>query len=210
MDRAFRTRTLSICYPVERGADGMARALDDLCREAADVVRRGDNILILSDRELDADHLAILALLATAAVHHHLIRAGLRTEVGLVVETGEAKRVHDFAFWPATGPRPSIPGWRSDTLSAHLAHAPQALTETEAHEHYTKASPRASSRSWPRWASTSPTAARRFSRRWAWPANSWRAISPAPRAPSKGVGLPEIAREAVTRHRQAFGLPAPP
>ncbi|HAO34024.1 MAG TPA: hypothetical protein DCQ84_13875, partial [Candidatus Competibacteraceae bacterium] len=69
VDRAFRTHTLSICYPVERGADGMARALEDLCREAADVVRQGDNILILSDRDMDADRIAIPALLATAAVH---------------------------------------------------------------------------------------------------------------------------------------------
>ncbi|MCB1782045.1 MAG: glutamate synthase subunit alpha, partial [Candidatus Competibacteraceae bacterium] len=79
VDRAFRTETLSICYPIERGANGMARALESLCREAADVVRRGYNILILSDREIDADHIAIPALLATAAVHHHLIRDGLRT-----------------------------------------------------------------------------------------------------------------------------------
>jgi len=53
---------LSICYPVERGADGMARALEDLCREAADVVRHGNNIIILSDRSMDADHIAIPAL----------------------------------------------------------------------------------------------------------------------------------------------------
>ncbi len=136
VDKAFRTETLSICYPVERGADGMGRALEDLCREAADVVRRGYNILILSDRGLDADHIALPALLATAAVHHHLIRAGLRTEVGLVVETGEAKRVHDFCLLAGYGAEAINPWLAFDTLSAVL---PQKLTETEAHEHYTKA-----------------------------------------------------------------------
>ncbi|MCB1921595.1 MAG: glutamate synthase subunit alpha, partial [Candidatus Competibacteraceae bacterium] len=139
VDRAFRTETLSICYPVERGAGGMARALENLCREAADVVRRGYNILILSDREIDADHIAIPALLATAAVHHHLIRDGLRTEVGLVVETGEAKKVHDFCLLAGYGAEAINPYLALDTLSATLARGPQKMSESEAHEHYTKA-----------------------------------------------------------------------
>ncbi|HRF61699.1 MAG TPA: glutamate synthase large subunit [Candidatus Competibacter sp.] len=139
VDKAFRTKTLSICYPVERGADGMARALEDLCREAADVVRHGNNIIILSDRSMDADHIAIPALLATAAVHHHLIRTGLRTEVGLVVETGEAKRVHDFCLLAGYGAEAINPYLAFDTLSSMLPGLQQKLTETEAHEHYTKA-----------------------------------------------------------------------
>ncbi|MDG4561341.1 MAG: glutamate synthase large subunit, partial [Candidatus Competibacter sp.] len=139
VDKAFRTHTLSMCYPVERGADGMARALEDLCREAADVVRHGNNIIILSDRGMDADHIAIPALLATAAVHHHLIRAGLRTEVGLVVETGEAKRVHDFCLLAGYGAEAINPYLALDTLSSMLPNMPQKLTEAEAHEHYTKA-----------------------------------------------------------------------
>jgi len=139
VDKAFRTHTLSICYPVERGADGMARALEDLCREAADVVRHGNNIIVLSDRSMDADHIAIPALLATAAVHHHLIRAGLRTEVGLVVETGEAKRVHDFCLLAGYGAEAINPYLAFDTLSSILPGLQQKPTETEAHERYTKA-----------------------------------------------------------------------
>ncbi len=139
VDKAFRTKTLSICYAMERGAGGMARALEDLCREAADVVRRGNNIIILSDRGMDADHIAIPALLATAAVHHHLIRAGLRTEVGLVVETGEAKRVHDFCLLAGYGAEAINPYLAFDTLSSMLPSLQQKLSETEAHEHYTKA-----------------------------------------------------------------------
>ncbi|MCC7219922.1 MAG: glutamate synthase large subunit, partial [Candidatus Contendobacter sp.] len=139
VDKAFRTATLSICYPVERGADGMARALENLCREANDVVRRGYNILILSDRRLDADFIAIPALLATAAVHHHLSRAGLRTEVGLVVETGEVKRVHDFCLLAGYGAEAINPWLALDTLSATLPALSQKMSEAEAHEHYTKA-----------------------------------------------------------------------
>ena len=139
VDKAFRTKTLSICYAVERGASGMARALEDLCREAANVVRRGNNIIVLSDRSMDADHIAIPALLATAAVHHHLIRAGLRTEVGLVVETGEAKRVHDFCLLAGYGAEAINPYLAFDTLSSMLPGLQQKLSETEAHEHYTKA-----------------------------------------------------------------------
>jgi glutamate synthase (NADPH/NADH) large chain len=85
-DGAFRTRTLAICYPASQGADGMEAALSAVCKQAEAAVGEGDNILILSDRGMDIDHMAIPALLATSAVHHHLVRSGLRTESGLVVE----------------------------------------------------------------------------------------------------------------------------
>ena len=207
VDRAFRTRTLSICYPVGRGADGMARALEDLCREAADVVRRGDNILILSDRGLDADHIAIPALLATAAVHHYLIRAGLRTEVGLVVETGEAKRVHDFCLLAGYGAEAVNPWLAFDTLSANLAQAPQALTEAEAHEHYTKALSKGILKVMSKMGiSTYQSYCG---------AQIFEAVGLAEefiqhyftgtQGVIEGVGLNEIAREAVARHQQAFG-----
>ena len=94
---AFRTCTLDICYPAEQGPDGMEPAVADLCRQAEQAVCDGYNILILSDRATDMDHIAIPALLATSAVHHHLVRTGLRTASGLVVETGAAREVHHFA-----------------------------------------------------------------------------------------------------------------
>src|SRR5262249_49170078 len=92
----FRTTTLDITYPVEEGAKGMERALDRLCAEAHRALVNGFNILVLSDRAMSRHRIAIPALLATAAVHHHLIRKGLRTATGLVVETGEAREVHHF------------------------------------------------------------------------------------------------------------------
>src|SRR5690606_34820128 len=69
-----------------------------LCREAAAAVREGVNILILSDRGVDPDLAPIPMLLATGAVHHHLVREGLRTQCGLVCETGEARDVAHFAL----------------------------------------------------------------------------------------------------------------
>ena len=99
LEDAFDTKTLDITYAVEQGAAGMRGALDAPLR--ARRRRRcagGYNIIILSDRQVGPDRIPIPALLATAAVHHHLIRKGLRTSVGLVVETGEAREVHHFAL----------------------------------------------------------------------------------------------------------------
>ena len=95
---AFRTKTLNMCYPANKGEAGLEKAIRTLCHKAEQaVLQKGFNILILSDRRMDADHVAIPALLATSAVHQHLIRKGLRTESGLVVETGACMEVHHFA-----------------------------------------------------------------------------------------------------------------
>ena len=79
-------------------------------------------------------------------MHHHLIRTGLRTEVGLVVETGEAKQVHDFCLLAGYGAEAINPYLAFDTLSATVSRLPQTISEAEAHEHYTRPFPRASSR----------------------------------------------------------------
>lgn len=105
---AFRTVTLDICYPVTAGARGMEQAINTLCKKAEDSVNDGSNILILSDRCVDTDNIAIPALLATSAVHHHLIRSGLRTSSGLVVETGAALEVHHFATLAGYGAEAKI------------------------------------------------------------------------------------------------------
>ncbi len=97
-DNQFSSITIDITYPAEKGAAGMAAALDVVCAEAEEAVRSKEyNIIILSDRATGPDRIPIPSLLATSAVHHHLIRQGLRTSVGLVVETGEAHEVHQFA-----------------------------------------------------------------------------------------------------------------
>jgi len=136
---AFKTTTLSFCYPTDTGASGMQHAIDQLCIQAEKAVRDGNNILVISDRDMDAGHIAIPALLATASVHFHLIHAGLRTEVGLVAETGEAREVHHFALLAGYGAEAINPYLAFDTLSALSPTLPEPLSEEEAHKRYIKA-----------------------------------------------------------------------
>jgi glutamate synthase domain-containing protein 2/glutamate synthase domain-containing protein 3 len=90
-------RTLSLLFPAASGAAGMRQRLDELRAEASAAVADGVTIIVLSDRGVSADMAAVPSLLATAAVHHHLVREGSRTRCGLVVETGEAREVQHFA-----------------------------------------------------------------------------------------------------------------
>ena len=139
VDSAFRTYTLDTCCPAADGTAGMAAALETLCTKAADVVHQGHDILILSDRGMNADRMAIPALLVTAAVHHHLIREGLRTEVGMVIETGEVKKVHDFCLLAGYGAEAINPYLAFDTLSA-LGHGlAKPMSEKKIHGNYVNA-----------------------------------------------------------------------
>ncbi len=137
---AFRTCTLDICFPAEQGEAGVGPALKALCDRAERAVReRGYNILVLSDRAVDADHVPLPSLLATAAVHHHLVRAGLRTETGLVVETGEAREVHHFCVLAGYGAEAINPYLALDTLADLCAILPEELPLDEVHARYIKA-----------------------------------------------------------------------
>ncbi|TGQ39614.1 MULTISPECIES: glutamate synthase large subunit [unclassified Mesorhizobium] len=112
----FDTKTIDITYAAIEGAAGMQGAIDRLCERAEAAVAGGYNIIILSDRQLGPDRIAIPALLATAAVHHHLIRKGLRTSVGLVVESGEPREVHHFCCLAGYGAEAINPYLAFDTL----------------------------------------------------------------------------------------------
>ncbi len=93
----FHAATLDITWPIEAGPDGMEIRLYDLCGEAARYVDNGANIIILSDRNLGPERVAMPSLLAVAAVHHHLVRRGTRLRTGLVIESGEPRDVHHMA-----------------------------------------------------------------------------------------------------------------
>ena len=136
---AFRTHTLDITYPVEEGAAGMGEALETLCRQAEQAVLEGYNILILSDRNTNRDYIPIPALLATSAVHHHLIRRGLRTSSGLVVETGAALEVHHFATLAGYGAEAINPYLAFDTIQEMLPRLPEPLSFEVAQARYIKA-----------------------------------------------------------------------
>jgi glutamate synthase domain-containing protein 2/glutamate synthase domain-containing protein 1/glutamate synthase domain-containing protein 3 len=94
----LKSKTLSTLFDVSEGSGALKRAIDLLCQEASEAVDQGRQILILSDRGVDAAQAPIPSLLALAGVHHHLIREGTRTKVGLVVESGEPREVAHFAL----------------------------------------------------------------------------------------------------------------
>src|SRR5205085_4698442 len=93
----FSAHTIDITWPVAEGVDGMRKRLATVCDEAYDAIAEGVNVLILSDRRVRADRAPIPSLLAVAAVHQHLVRAGTRLKAGLVLESGEPREVHHFA-----------------------------------------------------------------------------------------------------------------
>ncbi len=137
----FRTVTLPILFdPAEDGA-GMARALDELYEHADRIIANDEaNIIILSDRGIDHDHAPIPALLAVSGLHHHLIREGTRTHIGLVVESGEPREVHHFAM---------LIGYGAVAINPYLAYASiedminqgllTGITYSDAAHQYTKA-----------------------------------------------------------------------
>ena len=136
---AFRTCTLDMVYLSAEGAAGMGGALDRLCQEAEQAVHDGYNILILSDRNTNLDHIPIPALLATSAVHHHLIRHGMRTSAGLVVETGAALEVHHFAALAGYGAEAINPYLAFDTIQSIAGNLPDRPTFEDAQKRYIKA-----------------------------------------------------------------------
>ena len=113
----FRSFELDITYPVEWGAEGIEACVASLCATAADAVRSGYNVLVITDRNVNAEHVAIPALLATSAIHQHLIREGLRTNTGLVVESGSVREVHHFALLAGYGAEAVHPYLALETLA---------------------------------------------------------------------------------------------
>ena len=130
----FKARTLDMTWPVAEGPAGMDVALDRLCREADEALAAGTNILILSDRAVGPERAAVPSLLATAAVHHHLVRCGTRLQAGLVVESGEARSVHSVATLIGYGAAAVNPYLMLETLAelVELGWLPEEMTAVEA------------------------------------------------------------------------------
>ncbi len=137
----FDAATLDITWPIEQGPDGMEVRLYDLCGEAANYVEHGANILILSDRNLGPERVAIPSLLAVAAVHQHLVRRGTRTRTGLVIESGEPREIHHMATligYGAAAINPYVMFESLDELADRLL-LPVELTIDEAEANIVKA-----------------------------------------------------------------------
>ncbi|MFM8547683.1 MAG: glutamate synthase-related protein [Betaproteobacteria bacterium] len=135
----FRAYTLDITYPVAWGAEGIEARIASLCAEAEDAVRSGNNILVVSDRAIGAERVAIAALLATSAIHQHLIDRGLRTSAGLVVETGSAREVHHFALLAGYGAEAIHPYLALETLADMVRGLPGDMGPEKAVKQYVKA-----------------------------------------------------------------------
>ena len=135
----FKSATLDITYPLVWGHDGVEAKLASLCAEAVDAIKGGHNILIISDRAMGANQVAIPAVLALSAIHQHLVREGLRTTAGLVVETGSAREVHHFAVLAGYGAEAVHPYLALETLADLSKDLPADLSTEKATYNYVKA-----------------------------------------------------------------------
>src|SRR6202000_233745 len=137
----FDAATLDITWPIEDGPDGMERRLEPLCGEASNQVDNGANILILSDRNLGPERVAMPSLLAVAAVHQHLVGRGTRLSTGLVIESGEPRQIHDMATligFGASAINPYVMFESPDELAARSL-LPEDLDRDEAEKRIVKA-----------------------------------------------------------------------
>jgi len=124
----YNSASLDMCYPAAEGVAGMASALAALCAKAEQSVVEGFNIIVLNDMNMDSDMVAIPALLATSTVHMHLVDAGLRTQTGLVVSTGSAREVHHFALLAGYGAEAVFP-WLTYKTIANITDKPEEASE---------------------------------------------------------------------------------
>jgi len=120
----FQAKTLQCYFRADGKPGSLKRGLDRLCRYATDAVEDGFEVLILTDRAIDSEHAPIPSLLATAAVHHHLIRKGYRGQVGLVIEAGDVWEVHHFAC---------LVGFGATAINPYLAFATIKDLKTNSH-----------------------------------------------------------------------------
>ena len=135
----FKSFELDITYPADWGREGVEAKLASLCAQSVDALKSGHNILIVTDRHLASTQVAVPALLALSAIHHHLVREGLRTTAGLVVETGSAREVHHFAVLAGYGAEAVHPYLAMETLAHIHADLPGELSTEKAIAHYVKA-----------------------------------------------------------------------
>lgn len=205
----FDTKTIDITYPAREGAAGMEGAIARLCERAEAAVHGGYNIIILSDRLVGPDRIPIPALLATAAVHHHLIRKGQRTSVGLVVESGEPREVHHFALLAGFGAEAINPYLAFETLEAlyEAGEFPKEVDRYEVVKRFIKSVGKGLLKVMSKMGIStyqSYCGAQIFDAV-GLKTETIEKYFTGTISSIEGVGLPEIAEESVRRHRDAFG-----
>ena len=204
---ALSVTCLDMVYPADQGASGMQGALDALCAAAQQAVSSGQaDLIILSDRNCDAEHIAIPALLACSAVHHHLITHSLRTRTGLIVETAACIEVHHLATLAGFGAEAINPYLALDSLNA-LPDAPE-----DAEVLYLQALAKGLKKVMSKMGIStyqSYCGAQQFDAVGLSEALVAQYF-PGTATPVGGVGLAELAEEACRAHREAFGTKEPP
>ena len=206
-DGHFKSVTLDMTWPSVDGAASMEKAIDALCVQAERAVRDGINIIILSDRKVGTDRVPMPSLLGCAAVHHHLIRQGLRTSVGLVVESAEPREVHHFGCLAGYGAEAINPYLAFETLVAMHAQLPGKLDKKEVVKRYIKAVGKGLLKVMSKMGIStyqSYCGAQIFDAV-GLKADFVAKYFTGTATRIEGVGLGEIAEEAVHRHRDAFG-----
>ncbi|MDF1486352.1 glutamate synthase-related protein [Ramlibacter sp. H39-3-26] len=203
----FKSYTLDITYPLDWGREGVEAKLASLCAEAVDAIQGGRNILIISDRRVGAGQIAIPALLALSAIHQHLVREGLRTTAGLVVETGTAREVHHFGVLAGYGAEAVHPYLAMETLAVIHKDLPGGLSAEKAVYNYVKAIGKGLSKIMSKMGVStymSYCGAQLFE---AIGINSATIDKYFTGTPSRveGIGVFEIAEEAIRMHNAAFG-----
>jgi glutamate synthase (NADPH/NADH) large chain len=203
----FKSATLDITYPVSWGHEGVEAQLASLCAEAVDSIRSGKNILIISDHSVSATQVAIPAALALSAVHQHLVREGLRTNAGLVVETGSAREVHHFAVLAGYGAEAVHPYLALETLAALHKDLPADLSTDKAIYNFIKAIGKGLSKIMSKMGVStymSYCGAQLFE---AIGINTETVKKYFTGTPSRveGIGIFEMAEEAIRMHKAAFG-----
>ncbi|HEV3322502.1 MAG TPA: glutamate synthase-related protein, partial [Solirubrobacteraceae bacterium] len=215
----FSARTLDITWPIAEGAAGMERALDRLCAHSQEAIAEGVNILILSDRSLGPLRAPIPSLLAVSTVHHHLVREGTRLRAGIVLESGEPREVHHFATLIGYGVSAINPYLMLETLD-ELAYrgmierpangsAATTLSSEEASQNVVKAIGKGLLKTISKMGISTIQSYRS--------AQIFEAVGLSRELIDRhftgtasrigGVGLPELAREALERHARAYPAP---
>ncbi|MEG6588052.1 glutamate synthase large subunit [Paenibacillus barengoltzii] len=203
----FKAITIPILFPAAEGAEGLRKALDTLCEAADRVIAKGHNILILSDRGMDAENAAIPALLAVSCLHHHLIREETRTKVSLLLESGEPREVHHFALLLGYGVSAVNPYLAFESLKDMIAQGMlQGISHEKAVYNFIKAATKGVVKTLSKMGISTIQSYRG--------AQIFEAVGLEPSfvdryftwTPSRigGIGLKEVAAETLTHHFRAF------
>ncbi len=205
----FKAVVLPAVFPADGGDHALEQALKELCINAAQIVEQGADVLILSDRKADRDHAPIPSLLASAAVHHHLIKKGLRSQTGLIVESAEPREVMHFALLAGYGVNAINPWLAFETITSLAdrgALGDEIPDSDEAIDHYITAIKKGLLKIFSKMGISTLRSYQS--------AQIFEAIGLAPalveryftNTPSRigGIGLREIQQETLARHRQAW------